>query len=76
MGMINMISKNWDYMVSYIYRELYLFGYKKHSLPRTLRCLFAKTKLHRSWLSGSMGVYCENGQRRGVKSRAWYTRRK
>ena len=74
--MINMISKTCANMMSYIYREIYLFGYKKHSLPRTLRCLFAKTKLHRSWLSGNMGVYCENGQRKGVKNRAWYTRRK
>lgn len=39
--------------------RIYLAGYAGLLLPRAMRRLIARTKMHRAWLSGDMGVYAE-----------------
>ncbi|MPQ69427.1 hypothetical protein [Pseudomonas sp. MWU12-2323] len=39
--------------------RFYLLGYTGYLLPRSLRRLLARTKLHRAWLAGDMGVFRE-----------------
>lgn len=33
-------------------------GYQQFTLPRMVRRLFARTELHRAWLSGYTGLWC------------------
>lgn len=34
-------------------------GYKGINIPRSIRRLFAKTKLHRAWIAGKFNPYSE-----------------
>lgn len=42
-----------------MYMRLYLMGYKGINIPRSIRRLFAKTKLHRAWIAGKFNPYSE-----------------
>ncbi|MAG64995.1 MAG: hypothetical protein CMK74_03870 [Pseudomonadales bacterium] len=58
-------------------QRFYLMGYAGHLPSRTLRRFFAKTKAHRAWLSGVMGVYKDaHGNQSGVCEREWTFYRK
>lgn len=39
----------------------YLLGYERRILPRWIRKLFARSELHKAWLSGYHGRFEENG---------------
>jgi hypothetical protein len=44
--------------------DFYLRGYSGYVYPRILRRVFAKTRIHRAWLSGKLGVFIEVETRR------------
>lgn len=54
----------------------YMKGYKGKIYSRLIRRFFAKTDFHRAWLSGSMGVFSEDGICFGVSNREWVRYRK
>jgi len=43
------------------YMRAYLRGYAKQPAPRWLRCLVARTEIHRAWLSGWLGYFEQDG---------------
>ena len=43
------------------YMRAYLRGYAKQPAPRCLRCLVARTEIHRAWLSGWLGYFEQDG---------------
>jgi hypothetical protein len=51
-------------MKAQILHNLYMKGYKGVLYPRWVRRLMARTELHRAWLSGYMGIFCEQDQRK------------
>lgn len=40
-----------------MHTRFYLLGYSGYLLPRSLRRLLARTKVHRAWLAGDMGIF-------------------
>jgi hypothetical protein len=66
--MITAISKTIQFKV-------YILGYEQVIFSRWFRRVIAKTQFHRSWLAGNMGSFCENGKRRGVLDREFFTNR-
>ncbi len=60
--------------------RFYLAGYSGLLLPRAMRRILARTKLHRAWLSGDMGVFTEERPEGmvacGVCDREWVQFRK
>lgn len=59
-----------------LYLKMYLCGYGGKLLPRWIRKLIAKTKLHRAWLAGFMGIFSENGVKHGCLERVGFFYRK
>jgi hypothetical protein len=43
------------------YMRAYLRGYAKQPAPRWLRCLVARTEIHRAWLSDWLGSFEQDG---------------
>ncbi|WP_060192530.1 hypothetical protein [Burkholderia ubonensis] len=56
--------------------RMYFIGYAGLSLSRVLRKLIARSRLHRAWLNGHMGLFEEAGRPHGVCDREWYSYRK
>lgn len=52
---------------------VYFLGYKGYLMPRLIRRLFARSRLHEAWLLGYMGVYEEAGRRIGALERSWHS---
>jgi len=46
--------------------KAYFFGYQQKPVPRCVRRLFARSRLHRAWLSGSNGYFVECGVQYGT----------
>jgi hypothetical protein len=46
--------------------KAYLYGYQQKPMPRFIRRLMARTRLHRAWLSGSNGYFVEYGVQYGT----------
>ena len=49
--------------------RVFLYGYHGNVYPRFVRRLFARTLLHRAWLTGHMGVFEQEGRPHGVADR-------
>lgn len=56
--------------------KIYIFGYKGWLPQKWLRRLFAKSDIHRAWLTGYMGFFVESGKHCGVTDRTFYQYRK
>jgi len=41
--------------------RIYLWGYGGRAMPRWFRRAIARSELHRAWLSGRDGFFCERG---------------
>lgn len=52
-------------MKRWLLLQIYLLGYSGWHLPRALRKGLARTALHRAWLCGHLGCFCEQGLRYG-----------
>jgi hypothetical protein len=52
-------------VTSWLLHEIYLYGLEQWEAPRWARRLLAKTKAHRSWHSGYMRYFIEDGVRYG-----------
>ncbi|PZX51239.1 hypothetical protein LX76_03280 [Cereibacter changlensis] len=48
-----------------VYMRFYAAGHCRRVMPRRLRRLLARTGLHRAWLSGYLGCFCEDGIKYG-----------
>jgi hypothetical protein len=56
--------------------RFYLLGYKHFNFPRVLRKVLARTRWHRAWLAGHMGLYEQDGRHCGVCDRDSFVIRK
>jgi hypothetical protein len=54
----------------------YIFGYNGLCFSKTARRFFAKSKIHKAWLSGHMGIYYEGDIRSSITTRLWILNRK
>jgi len=56
--------------------RMYFVGYDRVCLPRLVRRIIARSRLHRAWLNGHMGLFEQDGRPHGVCDREWYNYRK
>lgn len=48
-------------MIDALAHRFYLHGYQGKTLPRAVRCILARTELHRAWFSGWHGCFEQDG---------------
>jgi len=55
-------------MQNHFLHRIYLWGYSGRVTPRWFRRAIARSELHRAWLSGRDGFFCEHGIQYGPAS--------